>query len=58
MIMELEINNKILKKKFFQEAYIVELDVKSGVFLKLIILNKFGRIWIMVVGGGVFVIYA
>ena len=41
-----------------QEAYIAELDAKSGASLKLTILNKKGRIWTMVAGGGASVIYA
>ena len=34
-----------------------ELDAKSGASLKLTILNKKGRIWTMVAGGGASVIY-
>ena len=41
-----------------QEAYIAELDAKSGASLKLTILNAKGRIWTMVAGGGASVIYA
>lgn len=41
-----------------EEAYIAELDAKSGASLKLTILNKAGRIWTMVAGGGASVIYA
>ncbi|XP_064614160.1 ATP-citrate synthase-like [Liolophura sinensis] len=41
-----------------EEAYIAELDAKSGASLKLTILNKKGRIWTMVAGGGASVIYA
>ena len=40
-----------------QEAYVAELDAKSGASLKLTILNKKGRIWTMVAGGGASVIY-
>lgn len=43
---------------YLEEVYIVDFDVKSGVSLKLILLNFKGRIWIMVVGGGVFVVYS
>ncbi|CAG8664997.1 17327_t:CDS:2 [Gigaspora margarita] len=35
-----------------EEAYIQELDSKTGASLKLTILNKDGRIWTMVAGGG------
>lgn len=42
----------------FQEAYIADLDAKSGASLKLTILNANGRIWTMVAGGGASVIYA
>ena len=42
---------------FCQEAYVAELDAKSGASLKLTILNKKGRIWTMVAGGGASVIY-
>ena len=41
----------------FQEAYIAELDAKSGASLKLTILNPKGRIWTMVAGGGASVVY-
>lgn len=41
-----------------EEAYIAELDAKSGASLKLTILNAKGRIWTMVAGGGASVIYA
>ena len=40
-----------------EEAYIEELDEKSGASLKLTILNPKGRIWTMVAGGGASVIY-
>jgi len=43
---------------FPEEAYIAELDAKSGASLKLTILNKNGRVWTMVAGGGASVIYA
>ncbi len=41
-----------------EEAYIKELDSKTGASLKLTILNPEGRIWTMVAGGGASVIYA
>lgn len=41
-----------------EEAYIADLDTKSGASLKLTILNRNGRIWTMVAGGGASVIYA
>lgn len=41
-----------------EEAYIADLDAKSGASLKLTILNKEGRIWTMVAGGGASVIYS
>lgn len=41
-----------------QEAYIQELDSKSGASLKLTVLNPKGRIWTMVAGGGASVIYS
>ncbi|XP_074659713.1 ATP-citrate synthase-like isoform X2 [Tubulanus polymorphus] len=41
-----------------EEAYIADLDAKSGASLKLTILNPTGRIWTMVAGGGASVIYA
>jgi ATP citrate (pro-S)-lyase len=43
---------------FPEEAYIADMDAKSGASLKLTILNKWGRIWTMVAGGGASVIYA
>lgn len=39
------------------EKIIAELDAKSGASLKLTVLNKQGRIWTMVAGGGASVIY-
>ncbi|XP_066593516.1 ATP-citrate synthase [Prorops nasuta] len=41
-----------------EEAYIADLDAKSGASLKLTILNPHGRIWTMVAGGGASVIYS
>ena len=35
-----------------------KLDAKSGASLKLSLLNKSGRIWMMVAGGGASIIYA
>lgn len=40
-----------------QEAYIADLDAKSGASLKLTLLNPKGRIWTMVAGGGASVVY-
>lgn len=41
-----------------EEAFIADLDAKSGASLKLTILNEKGRIWTMVAGGGASVIYS
>jgi ATP citrate (pro-S)-lyase len=41
-----------------EEAYVSELDSKTGASLKLTILNKNGRIWTMVAGGGASVAYS
>ncbi|MGB2579638.1 ATP-citrate lyase beta-subunit [Elusimicrobium simillimum] len=41
-----------------EEEYIKELDEKTGASLKLTILNRKGRVWTMVAGGGASVIYA
>jgi ATP citrate (pro-S)-lyase len=41
-----------------EEAYIQELDSKTGASLKLTVLNPEGRIWTLVAGGGASVIYA
>jgi len=46
------------RKEFPEEAYIRELDSKTGASLKLTILNHSGRIWTMVAGGGASVVYA
>ena len=46
------------RKEFPEEAYIRELDSKTGASLKLTILNHTGRIWTMVAGGGASVVYA
>ncbi|KAI9318054.1 citrate synthase-like protein [Dichotomocladium elegans] len=41
-----------------EEAYIQELDGKTGASLKLTILNRNGRVWTMVAGGGASVVYS
>ena len=41
-----------------EEAYIQELDAKTGASLKLTVLNPKGRIWTLVAGGGASVVYA
>jgi ATP citrate (pro-S)-lyase len=41
-----------------EEAYIQELDGKTGASLKLTVLNRTGRIWTMVAGGGASVVYS
>jgi ATP citrate (pro-S)-lyase len=41
-----------------EEAYIEELDSKTGASLKLTVLNPEGRVWTMVAGGGASVVYA
>ncbi|KAI4145728.1 MAG: hypothetical protein LQ340_006189 [Diploschistes diacapsis] len=41
-----------------EEAYIAEMDAKTGASLKLTILNPEGRIWTLVAGGGASVVYA
>lgn len=41
-----------------EEAYIAELDAKTGASLKLTILNPTGRVWTLVAGGGASVVYA
>ena len=41
-----------------EEAYIAELDAKTGASLKLTVLNSQGRIWTLVAGGGASVVYA
>lgn len=41
-----------------EEAYIREMDGKTGASLKLTILNRKGKIWTMVAGGGASVVYA
>lgn len=46
------------RKDWPEEAYIRELDSKTGASLKLTILNPAGRIWTMVAGGGASVVYA
>ena len=40
-----------------EEKYIAELDAKTGASLKLTILNRKGRIWTMVAGGGASVVF-
>lgn len=41
-----------------EEAYIADLDAKTGASLKLTVLNSKGRIWTLVAGGGASVVYA
>jgi ATP-citrate lyase beta-subunit len=41
-----------------EEEYIKRLDEQTGASLKLTILNRKGRVWTMVAGGGASVIYA
>lgn len=41
-----------------EESYVRELDSKTGASLKLTILNRKGRVWTMVAGGGASVVYA
>jgi ATP citrate (pro-S)-lyase len=41
-----------------EEAYIQDLDAKTGASLKLTVLNKDGRVWTMVAGGGASVVYS
>ncbi|KAJ3031659.1 UNVERIFIED_CONTAM: citrate synthase, partial [Siphonaria sp. JEL0065] len=41
-----------------EEAYIAELDAKTGASLKLTVLNATGRIWTMVAGGGASVVFS
>lgn len=41
-----------------EEAYIADLDAKTGASLKLTVLNPRGRIWTLVAGGGASVVYA
>ncbi|PAV76376.1 hypothetical protein WR25_26051 isoform C [Diploscapter pachys] len=40
-----------------EEQYIADLDAKTGASLKLTILNRAGRIWTMVAGGGASVVF-
>lgn len=46
------------RPEYPEELYIRELDGKTGASLKLTILNRTGRIWTMVAGGGASVVYA
>jgi ATP citrate (pro-S)-lyase len=41
-----------------EEAYIAEMDAKTGASLKLTVLNPSGRVWTLVAGGGASVVYA
>eukprot|EP00931_Biecheleriopsis_adriatica_P117840 TRINITY_DN9331_c0_g2_i1.p1 TRINITY_DN9331_c0_g2~~TRINITY_DN9331_c0_g2_i1.p1 ORF type:complete len:1112 (+),score=281.15 TRINITY_DN9331_c0_g2_i1:71-3337(+) len=41
-----------------EEAFIRDLDGKTGASLKLTILNEKGRVWTMVAGGGASVVYS
>jgi ATP citrate (pro-S)-lyase len=46
------------RAEYPEELFIRELDGKTGASLKLTILNRNGRIWTMVAGGGASVVYA
>uniref|UniRef100_A0A3P8VAY4 ATP-citrate synthase n=1 Tax=Cynoglossus semilaevis TaxID=244447 RepID=A0A3P8VAY4_CYNSE len=46
------------REAYPEEAYIADLDSKSGASLKLTLLNPCGRIWTMVAGGGASVVYS
>uniref|UniRef100_A0A8C5C0D4 ATP-citrate synthase n=1 Tax=Gadus morhua TaxID=8049 RepID=A0A8C5C0D4_GADMO len=46
------------REAYPEEAYIADLDAKSGASLKLTLLNPRGRIWTMVAGGGSSVVYS
>ncbi|KDO33934.1 hypothetical protein SPRG_01813 [Saprolegnia parasitica CBS 223.65] len=55
---EIEFPAPFGRAKFPEEAFIAELDGKTGASLKLTILNHRGRVWTMVAGGGASVVYA
>uniref|UniRef100_A0A665SWT2 ATP-citrate synthase n=1 Tax=Echeneis naucrates TaxID=173247 RepID=A0A665SWT2_ECHNA len=46
------------REAYPEEAYIADLDAKSGSSLKLTLLNPRGRIWTMVAGGGASVVFS
>ena len=46
------------RKLSAEEAYIKQLDQKSGASMKLTVFNPKGRVWTLVAGGGASVIYA
>jgi ATP citrate (pro-S)-lyase len=50
--------NPFGREAYPEEKFIADLDARSGASLKLTILNKSGRIWTMVAGGGASVIYS
>jgi len=45
------------RKLSAEEAYIKDMDEKSGASLKLTVLNPHGRVWTLVAGGGASVVY-
>uniref|UniRef100_A0A1I7VNE3 ATP-citrate synthase n=1 Tax=Loa loa TaxID=7209 RepID=A0A1I7VNE3_LOALO len=45
------------RDKMAEEKYVADLDSRTGASLKLTILNRRGRIWTMVAGGGASVVY-
>jgi ATP citrate (pro-S)-lyase len=55
---ELEFPAPFGRPPYPEEAYIKELDSKTGASLKLTILNRKGRVWTMIAGGGASVAYA
>jgi len=46
------------RAEYPEEAYIRDLDGRTGASLKLTILNDKGRVWTMVAGGGASVVYS
>lgn len=46
------------REAYPEEAFIAELDAKSGASLKLTVLNENGKVWTMVAGGGASVVYS
>ena len=55
---DLEFPSPFGKQLSEEEAYVAQLDGKTGASLKLTVLNPKGRIWTMVAGGGASLAYA
>lgn len=55
---DIEFPNPFGRTETPEEAFVEELDTKTGASLKLTVLNPHGRIWTMIAGGGASVVFS